>query len=214
MNNKAYGAGYDDLSLAVAAVPGSEVDIYSPSEEAGAPSVIDVEYKEKEKLITPIRVLIAVLSLILIAAIVFTQRDKLPLPQNERVSFMTSIMDARVAKLHEWVNESEYKPPASTKLWATAFVDDYNVPHVDGLGRLFYKVIDAEDHMCYTMKNSNLDMSYFDNDELTALCDTLRAQGKQESGSISYKDDTGKRFAVYTYIPEYKWFILLDGPKE
>jgi hypothetical protein len=216
MKKKFYGAGYDGMSPAVSVAHKGELDIYSPFDEADeTPQIIDVEFTEKEKWrMTPVRVLIAVLSVLLLAAIVFAMRDKLPMPKNETVSTMSSIMDARVVKLREWVNGSQHKLPESTKLWATAFVDDYNVPQVDGVGRLFYTVINADDHQLYTMKNKNLAIESLDNLELIELCGRLRGAGNTESGSIVYKVGDDKHLAAYTYIPEYKWLILLDGIKE
>ncbi len=207
-------AGSERLSPAVAAAY-SKPAVYSPADEAEGPQIIDVEYNEaKKRTIAPMRLLIALLSLMLLAAVIFVFRDRLPLPQNATVRTMTGYMEERVAKLHEWVGGSDYKPPESTRLWATAFVDDYNVPQVDGVGRLFYTVINARDYTCYKMKEHNLAEFTLDNYELSELCDTLKAAGVAARGSITYKDDTGKRLAVYTYIPEYKWLILLDGTKE
>lgn len=50
-----------------------------------------------------------------------------------------------------------------------------------------------------------------ENARFKKLCSEVREDSVPASGTLTYKDDSGKHLAAYSYMPEYDWLLIADA---
>ena len=121
----------------------------------------------------------------------------------------------QIVSMYKAVYNEEGQPIGIVGLgiYTEGLIDTLNRLSIKGIDEASYSMINAENGKYVFNNNQELIGASSEHKEIQSICEKLSGTAEPAQGSFEYKDNGTKYIAIYSYIPEYNWLLILNDTK-